>query len=700
MSAFGIKTEAVEQPTSICVEDQGNKEEINFTILPSSRKSYAYENVRNSIRTYFKEDICESSPVIVEGNNFELEWSPIGAGFQDEHGNITKLGTISSSEALKIESNKIVYPEVFPDIDEEFIIYEGQVKHNTILHSLPQAPLSENHLAFFTEGKIDVTAPFSMFIKDQLQEDQQFVTSESIVFRNNRGELMFQLPAPITYEVQTKKNIICKYEVSRKNNVLYIKTIVPYAWLAHPDRQYPIAIDPTVEAVVSDNVATLNSAWYTTFANQSNMFAIGKRSTANIFHINEATNKAEELPQPISGYKIDRCMSLMFSNDDSYFFLGGYNSLKVYKYEQNSNGYTAEIVQKNFSNPQEYIEAMAMDPSGNRIAFGAGYFLYICNFDNQTGQLTKLTTKGIPYRLNKIQFFEDTISYQSGANLYICKYIDGRIDKELEVPSALKNNNLTSFDISSDGKYIAVGVNGNAKLSVYDFDANKGIIGSPEITTYTDNTINAVSFSKKQKYIATFQYEAWKKDPRIVFYKFDRRTKKLGARMAIDSTIRQPDPTYNRECKSMHFSYTGRYLSAVSWDESAFVYKFFYEPENNIFFKDEATDDYYSDDSGQVLKLVDLETIIAGQTTPPKKILLENAFKFDVNNLQLFIDNPSQEFLVELSKTEVPFTPEKILLFPITLTPSETCSFFLRVTSSEKTKSGGMFDIRVKCDKV
>ncbi|TQR46761.1 WD40 repeat domain-containing protein [Paenibacillus popilliae] len=700
MSASGIKTEPVEQPTSICVEDQGNKEELNFTILPSSRKSYAYENARNSIRTYFKEDICESSPIIVEGNNFELEWSPIGAGFQDEHGNITKLGTISSSDALKIESNKIVYPEVFPDIDEEFIIYEGQVKHNTILHSLPQAPLSENQLAFFTEGKIDVTAPFSMFINDQLQEDQQFVTSERIVFRNNSGELMFQLPAPVTYEVKTKKNIICKYEVSRINNVLYIKTIVPYAWLAHPDRRYPIAIDPTVEAVVSDNEATLNNAWYTSFANRSNMFAIGKRTTANIFQINETTNKAEELPQPTSGYSIDRCSSVLFSNDDSYFFLCGYKTIKVYKFDPVSRGYTTEIVQKNFSTPQEYIYAMSLDPSGNRIAFGAGYSIYVCNFDSQTGQLTNLMTKGVPYQINKIQFFGDTICYQSGVYLYICKYIDGRIDKELEVPPELKNKNITSFDLSSDGKYIAVGISGNAKLSVYDFDVNKGIIGSPEITTHTDNTINAVSFSKKQKYIATFQYEAWKKEPRLVFYRFDSRTKKLGARLTIDSAIRQPNPNLNNECKSMQFSYTGRYFSAISWNESTFVYKFFYEPENNIFFKDEVTEDYYSDDSGQVLKLVDLETIIAGQTTMPKKILLENAFKFDVNNIQLFIDNPSQEYQVELSKTETPFVPENRLLIPITLTPSETCSFFLRVTSSEKTKSGGMFDIRVKCDKV
>lgn len=115
------------------------------------------------------------------------------------------------------------------------------------------------------------------------------------------------------------------------------------------------------------------------------------------------------------------------------------------------------------------------------------------------------------------------------------------------------------------------------------------------------------------------------------------------------------------------------------------------------------TGSYYSTDLGEVLKYLDIGTLVAGQISVPVRVYVKNTLGYPVKNVRLWTDNRELDPVVsrvEISKLNAPFFPEDFLVYSEELADQSTISFYVRIHTSRQAIHGGMFDIRVKGDPV
>ena len=702
------KLDSIELPKSTYKDEYGNEVEIDLSINPSSEQSYVFENTTNAIKTYFKKNIGEFAPIKAEVGQSTFEWTPLGVGFRDEMGNEEWLGRINSAEAEQAEDNKVIYRNLLTGIDDEFIVEQGKLKHNTILNYKPNYmdTLPGKRIELVVEGIINFSNDIEMYVGEKKQLDA-FETSDEITFRNTQGFKTFSLPSPIAYEIPTDEDIQCKYEVRKEQTVVTLKIIVPYSWLEDSSRQYPVAIDPTL---VNINMSGL-PVWVqrTSWSNDGNYFAVGYNYTSKVYKFDKQTNTATELALPVGGYPV-RSEIATFSPNSKFLIVGSISAsspLKVYAFDNTTQGFTNLVFSEN---SVSYVRYITFNSAGNKIIYPNNFTLHIQDFDPNSGALTNKTSFSTSNRVDKLALTtNEKILVRletAGDRLKINWVTNGNVGTAIPLPSGVVSANMRDFDLSPDNKFIAFAFTTSPYFCVCSFDTDTGIIGTPIFpSTPLDMTGIKILFSKKMKYLVVAQNMSWPPaGQQLKIYEFDSKQGVIGQRIDIDPSIHQPATINGTDVTSLTFSPEGDYLlvsvNRSVPNESVYLYKFYYEPENNVFFKDPITGDYYSDNKGNTLLLIDFGTIIAGQTTQTKKVLLENAYDFDVTNIQLSVINPSQEFKVELSKTDQPFIPQSNLQFQDRLSNKDSIPFYVRITSTEQSQGGGMFELLLKCDRV
>ncbi|WP_128739052.1 filamentous hemagglutinin [Desulfocucumis palustris] len=175
----------------------------------------------------------------------------------------------------------------------------------------------------------------------------------------------------------------------------------------------------------------------------------------------------------------------------------------------------------------------------------------------------------------------------------------------------------------------------------------------------------------------------------------------LSANAADDKAISK----YTAEMK-----YDGTYLSANGWD---FTNTWILDPAYNggypalrallpltapiLGFRNEFGK-YYSDNAGNVLRYLEYGNMIAGQTSLPKPVWLQNNADFSVNNMQVWVDQLTVKpgMTIELSQSESPFIPVDLITFSGTFAPGNSAKFYARIGSAITVKEGGTFDLRAK----
>ncbi|WP_339837381.1 hypothetical protein [Paenibacillus sp. FSL R7-0272] len=133
---------------------------------------------------------------------------------------------------------------------------------------------------------------------------------------------------------------------------------------------------------------------------------------------------------------------------------------------------------------------------------------------------------------------------------------------------------------------------------------------------------------------------------------------------------------------SREFSFVGTYSGLMFMDESG---------------------DFLSDTFGGILKQLDYEVIIAGQTTLTKKVKLINQLGYAVDHVYLEMDKKFQTSGVEvqLSRQADPFLPIDYLTYGL-MEPEESVDFYVRIATDihAKPDPNGIFEMKVKADRV
>ncbi|GMX64365.1 hypothetical protein Elgi_36340 [Paenibacillus elgii] len=108
---------------------------------------------------------------------------------------------------------------------------------------------------------------------------------------------------------------------------------------------------------------------------------------------------------------------------------------------------------------------------------------------------------------------------------------------------------------------------------------------------------------------------------------------------------------------------------------------------------------YYSTSIGEILKYLDMGTMIAGQTSLDIQVKLTNTYPFDLKNVRLWPEHSINGLTIEMSISNQPFVGQSNLTFD-QLPFDQVVDFYIRLTVDPSAQSGGNFDIRVHAEPV
>nr|WP_154958209.1 discoidin domain-containing protein [Paenibacillus xylanexedens] len=149
-----------------------------------------------------------------------------------------------------------------------------------------------------------------------------------------------------------------------------------------------------------------------------------------------------------------------------------------------------------------------------------------------------------------------------------------------------------------------------------------------------------------------------------------------------ENTLKVEFQDYWGTVEAREFSFVGTYSGLMFMDESG---------------------DFLSDTFGGILKQLDYEVIIAGQTTLTKKVKLINQLGYAVDHVYLEMDKRFQTSGVEvqLSRQADPFLPINYLTYGL-MEPEDSVDFYVRIATDihAKPDRSGVFEMKVKADRV
>lgn len=164
----------------------------------------------------------------------------------------------------------------------------------------------------------------------------------------------------------------------------------------------------------------------------------------------------------------------------------------------------------------------------------------------------------------------------------------------------------------------------------------------------------------------------------------------------INLSISERDIVFNRENK-LRVEYQDYWGETESW-ETKFIGSY-----SGLMFMDE-TGNYYSDTFGGILKYLDFDMLIAGQTSLDQKVVVKNQLGYSITNLTLKTVNESlpDGVAIELSRKSSPFIPVDSLLYSEVLHHGDTVEFYVRIATEidAKPTADGRFEIRAYANRI
>lgn len=202
---------------------------------------------------------------------FSVAWTPNSMKYVDEFGMDDTIYSVQDAP-LEVKANKARFDRSFPDVDDMFIFDGDRLKHTIIVQGWQRDPLPwlSGKIGFVISGRLEFDPSLSVHSMG-MNLIGPFETSESIEIRNGE-EVIFTLPKIVAYDsdIPQRAEAFGKYRVTaNENGTLSFDIVMDNAWMADPERVYPILIDPTV--VVSSaydtsgnggrKVTTLSNSW-------------------------------------------------------------------------------------------------------------------------------------------------------------------------------------------------------------------------------------------------------------------------------------------------------------------------------------------------------------------------------------------------------------------------------------------------------
>lgn len=220
-------------------EKNGQFLDIDHTITRQSDNRFSYANTTNIFESYFgstshtgvKSKTAEGE--VTEFQNTKMYWEVNGQA----------VNTITGADvAVSVQGDKAYYNNLFGSISAEFVMLTGKRELNYIIPNrgaLANAPQNAEFLVFSE----DVILP---------QGWTSTETERGILIKDRSGKEIYLYENPFSTDasqelaLSRERNTV--FETSITGNVLTVKTKVKTSWLLDSSRQFPVKVDPTVNA--------------------------------------------------------------------------------------------------------------------------------------------------------------------------------------------------------------------------------------------------------------------------------------------------------------------------------------------------------------------------------------------------------------------------------------------------------------------
>jgi FlaG/FlaF family flagellin (archaellin) len=201
---------------------------------------------KNTFTAYFAPQVAGG--ISVQANQFV---DPVISGINpmlvtlDESGSAPEpFITAPSPNGIDVGGNVIRYP-LAEGFDLDYSVETHEVKQNLIIREAPVVPVNAKWFGL-SEG-LRMPAGYALYSGDTMLGEELFQTQEELTIRNiETGELLVEIPAPVIVEAGADEPYTGTFFVQVFGPTVVLITVVDTDWLLDEDRQYPLALDPSI----------------------------------------------------------------------------------------------------------------------------------------------------------------------------------------------------------------------------------------------------------------------------------------------------------------------------------------------------------------------------------------------------------------------------------------------------------------------
>lgn len=296
---------------------------INTTIIDTEKtisgRKYKYGITEASYHAFFRENIStiNDRPIAFYNGSYAITLDPM------DYLNFSEGTQVRSKKQATgiVEYNSIKYPSLYDvGIDLLFSCRDYGVKSVLIIDDFNRFPSPEDenctlnykervHAFEIVDGKENHSVGI-VYGKDKTRfkdfdewDDNEITTHESIYFQDEYNETVFYIPELYAWDSNSNRSMILLNKTLHMTHLgnLWIEIHVPYSWLSHTNRMYPVYIDPTLslysttsDGYIYNSNTNYNAAWTSstgTVADTSSYIYIGQKKELAIpikYHIYRA----------------------------------------------------------------------------------------------------------------------------------------------------------------------------------------------------------------------------------------------------------------------------------------------------------------------------------------------------------------------------------------------------------------------------
>jgi len=222
----------------------GSWEEIDLNIKATAN---GWEVKDNIYQVTFAPEAANGVAVMVHPNV-----DPIISGINPMVMTFDESGTMpipymveSSQDGTSVGGNVLRY-SLAEGFDLDYSVEESQLKQNLVIR---ERPVLDGDAAWFgLSEQMRIPAGYGLYLGDDLLREELTQTQEELTIRNlETGELLATIPVPIVMEVDSTEPYHATYFIQVYGDTVLLSTVVDTDWLMDEDRQFPLALDPSIK---------------------------------------------------------------------------------------------------------------------------------------------------------------------------------------------------------------------------------------------------------------------------------------------------------------------------------------------------------------------------------------------------------------------------------------------------------------------